>query len=149
MNYAKSLKDTDRWTVVNFPVRRAQRGDHYLWKVSAEQAQCILTVQSLGFLPLFLHHWSKTPSQFNMVGRRQKLLQESSQPSLAHQSRKAAVGVKQALPGGIQAPTPAPSLLTAKHPTVLRHCSRDRFCSPCFYFRFDTVTMITAANISQ
>lgn len=44
----------------------------------------------------------------NKAGSRQKLLQESSQPSLAHQSRKAAVGVKQALPAGIQAPSPAP-----------------------------------------
>lgn len=106
-------------------------------------------VQPLGFLPISLCLWSKTPSWFNKVGRREKLLQESSQPSLAHQSRTAAVGVKQALPGGTQAPPAAPRLLTAKHPNVPRRCSRDRFCSPCFYFRFDTVTMITVANIPQ
>lgn len=100
-------------------------------------------------LPVSLHLWSKTPSQFNKVGRRQKLLQESSQPSLAHQSRKEAVGVKQALPGRIQAPPLAPRLPTAKHPNVLRRCSTVQFCSPCFYFSFDTVTMITDANIPQ
>lgn len=37
----------------------------------------------------------------------------------------------------------------SRTPNVLRHCSRDWFCSPCFYFRFDTVTMITVTNIPQ
>lgn len=100
-------------------------------------------------LPVSLHLWSKTPTPFNKVGRRQKLLQESSQPSLAHQSRKGIVGVKQALPGGIQAPPPVPRLPTVEHPNGLRLCSTDGFCSPCFYFRFDMVTMITVTNIPQ
>lgn len=119
------------------------------WGSLPVEGQCTPMVQPLGFLPISLCLWSKTPSWFNKVGRREKLLQESSQPSLAHQSRTAAVGVKQALPGGIQAPPAAPRLLTAKHPNVPRRCSGDRFCSPCFYFRFDTVTMITVANIPQ
>lgn len=64
------------------------------------------------------------------------LLWESSQPSLAHPSRKGAVGLKWAPPEGIQVATTSSKALIAKHPNshthTLQHVST---LHPLFLFK--------------